>query len=184
MTETPTGLISRGPWIRSSSRWARLGRACFLRDIPPMRVGIGSLSSHLDEEEEAAAVVRRRSGPSPFSSSSLFSPFLGKVTESKRTTRSLQTSSTARKRLTTSLQCREYRGALHVSFCLSLSQSGSTVTIEGEKTQQQSLPAFFIGTNYLEEPHPPRAKRRDEASRCVPYVDRRRRCVTLSPAGR
>lgn len=32
------GLISSGAWTRSSSRWARLGRACFLRDIPPTRL--------------------------------------------------------------------------------------------------------------------------------------------------
>jgi len=50
----PTGLISRGPWTRSSSRWARLGRACFLRDIPPMRLNRSSLSSRSDEEEAVA----------------------------------------------------------------------------------------------------------------------------------
>jgi len=34
----PMGLVNRGLWTRSSSRWARLGRACFLRDIPPTRL--------------------------------------------------------------------------------------------------------------------------------------------------
>lgn len=39
LATVPIGLISRGPWTRSSSRCARLGRACFLRDIPPTRLG-------------------------------------------------------------------------------------------------------------------------------------------------
>lgn len=80
----PTGLISRGPWTRSSSRWARLGRACFLLDIPPMRLNQFTLLALRRRRRRSS---RRRSGSRRLERSPSWIHLLlfshGKVTESK-----------------------------------------------------------------------------------------------------